>query len=226
MQKVRVARNPGPAGLLVINPKRGKKTMATRKRRRKSTARHSTARRTSNLTHRRRRTRRSNPTVHASSRRRHVTRRSRRHNPSPGGLVTQAAGLALGITAAGLAQGFVPPIGGVSPFAVAGRQAAVGYGLGWAMKKFGFLSKYAGEVQLAGVALGFGTLVNAYLLPTITGFFRPAPKPTDGNGVQGIGVFRPGMQPYGSYAPRGLNGIAPWAQGQQPFGDYAGVAVV
>ena len=221
MKKVRVA-NPGPAGLLVINP-RGRKTMATKRRK---TARHTTARRTSNLsTTRRKKTRRSNPTVFSSSRRRTTTRRrtARRRNPSTGGLISQAAGLAIGITAVGLAQSFVPPIGGVSPFAVAGRQAATGYGLGWAMKKFGFLTKYATDIQLAGVALGVGTLINAFLLPTISGFLRPAPRPAEtGNGVQGIGVYQPGMQAFRGY--RGLNGIATLAPGQQPFNDYVAVA--
>lgn len=221
MQKVRVA-NPGPAGLLVINPKRGNR-MAT-KRRRSATAaskrRKPTARR------------KSNPTHYASTKRRSVATRSRRRsvsrrrNPSTGGLLTQAAGLAAGITVVGLAQSFIPPIDGVSPIMTAARQAATGYLLGEGMQRFGVMRAYAPDVKLAGFALGVGTLINAYFLPTITGFFRPAPRPAEnGNGVQGIGVYRPGMQPYSAYASRGLNGIAAWAPGQQPFGEFAGVAV-
>lgn len=204
--------------------------MATKRRRRSTAKRRTTAaRRTSNttVTHRRRRTRRSNPTVFSSSRRRTTTRRrsvSRRRNPSTGGLLSHAAGLAAGITVVGLAQGFIPPIGGVSPIMVAARQAATGYLIGEGMQRFGVMRAYSSEVKLAGFALGAGTLINAYVLPIVTGFLRPAPK-AESNGVQGIGVYRPGMQPYGAYAPRGLNGIAAWAPGQQPFGDYASVAV-
>lgn len=225
MVKVKVA-NPGPLGLWVVNPSGSTKKMATKRRSRKR----STARRpnvTAAPRRRKRTTRRSNPTVFASSRRRTTPRRrsvSRRRNPSTGGLLSQAAGLAAGITVVGLAQGFIPPIGGVSPIMVAARQAATGYLIGEGMQRFGVLRAYAGEIKLAGFALGAGTLINAYVLPIVTGFLRPAPK-AESNGVQGIGVYRPGMQPYGAYAPRGLNGIAAWAPGQQPFGDYASVAV-
>ena len=220
MKKVRVA-NPGPAGLLVINPKRGK-SMAT-KRRSSATA----------ASKRRKTTRRkkSNPTSYASTKRRSMATRSRRRsvsrrrNPSTGGLFAQAAGLAAGITVVGLAQSFIPPLGGVSPIATAARQAATGYLLGEGMQRFGVMRAYAPDVKLAGFALGVGTLINAYILPTVTGFLRPAPKPENGNGVQGIGSYRPGMQPYSAYASRGLNGIAAWAPGQQPFNEFAGVAV-
>lgn len=216
MQKARVA-NPGPAGLLVINPKRGNK-MAT-KRRRKA-ARPATTPRRKTTTRRR-----SNPTIFSSSRKR-VTRRrrsvARRRNPSTGGLLSQAAGLAAGITAVGLLGSFIPPIGGVSPFAVAGRQAATGWLVGEGMQRFGIMRAYANDVKLAGFALGVGTLINAFILPTVSGFLRPAPRPVEGNGVQGIGVYQPGMQPFRSY--RGLNGLATLAPGQQPFADYVAVA--
>jgi len=215
MQKARVA-NPGPAGLLVINPKRGNK-MAT-KRRRKAARPATTSRRKTTTR------RRSNPTV--SSSRKRVTRRrrsvARRRNPSTGGLLSQAAGLAAGITAVGLLGSFIPPIGGVSPFAVAGRQAATGYLLGEGMQRFGIMRQYASDVKLAGFALGVGTLISAFILPTVSGFLRPAPRPVEGNGVQGIGVYQPGMQPFRSY--RGLNGLATLAPGQQPFADYVAVA--
>lgn len=173
MKTVRVA-NPGPAGLLVINPKRGK-SMAT-KRRRSTTA----------ASKRRKTTRRkTNPTSYASKRR-SIATRSRRRNPSTGSLVSNAIGLAAGITAVGLAQTFVPPIGGVSPFATAGRQAATGYLLGLGMEKLNVMRAYANDVKLAGFALGVGTLINAFILPTISGFLRPAPKAqpaTNGNGA-------------------------------------------
>lgn len=155
--------------------------MATTKRRsrKRSTARRSV----SNAAPRRRRrtTRRSNPTVFSSSRRRATRSRrrsvSRRRNPSTGGLLSQAAGLAAGITVVGLAQGFIPPIGGVSPVMVAARQAATGYLIGEGMQRFGVMRGYASEVKLAGFALGVGTLINAYILPTVSGFIRPTPQP-------------------------------------------------
>ena len=182
MQKARVA-NPGPAGLLVINPKRGNK-MAT-KRRRKA-ARPATTPRRKTTTRRR-----SNPTVFSSSRKRATRRRrsvARRRNPSTGGLLSQAAGLAAGITAVGLIGSFIPPIGGVSPFAVAGRQAATGYLLGEGMQRFGVMRQYASDVKLAGFALGVGTLINAFILPTVSGFLRPAPKAQPAtNGANGMG---------------------------------------
>lgn len=184
MQKARVA-NPGPAGLLVINPKRGK-SMAT-KRRRSTTA----------ATKRRSVTRRkSNPTPYASTKRRSVTRSrrrsvSRRRNPSTGGLLSQAAGLAAGITAVGLLGSFVPPIGGNSPFAVAGRQAGTGWLIGEAMQRFNVMRAYANDMKLAGFALGVGTLINAFILPTVSGFLRPAPKApqpvANGNATNGMG---------------------------------------
>lgn len=218
MQKARIAKNPGPAALLVINP-RGKK-MAT-KRRRKPTARPAESRKTTTT-----RKPRRNPTVNASRKSQAATRRGRvasRRNPSTGGLVSQAAGLAAGITAVGLLQSFVPPIGGISPFAIAGRQAAIGWLAGEGMQRFGVLRAYANDVKLAGFALGVGTLISAFLLPSLSGFLRPAPRPVEnGNGVQGIGVYRPGMQPFSAY--RGLNGIATLAPGQQPFNQYVAVA--
>lgn len=221
MQKVKVA-NPGPAALMVINPKRGK-SMAT-KRRRSTTAatkRRKTARRS------------SNPATYASTKRRSITTRSRRRrsvsrrrNPSTGGLLSQAAGLAAGITVVGLAQSFIPPIGGVSPVMTAARQAATGYLLGEGMQRFGVMRAYASDVKLAGFALGVGTLINAYILPTVTGFLRPAPQasPVDGaaNGVAGIAPIYRGLQPFRMYAPSGLNGIAAIDPTMQPYGEYAG----
>ena len=199
MQKVRVA-NPGPAGLLVINPKRGNRMATIRRRsataaskRRKPTAR-----------------RKANPTHYVSTKRRSVATRSRRRNPSTGGLLTQAAGLAAGITVVGLAQSFIPPIGGVSPIMTAARQAATGYLLGEGMQRFGVMRACAPDVKLAGFALGVGTLINAYFLPTISGFLRPAPKAQANNGMQGIGVV-PSIPPYINAAPvssgSGVNGI-------------------
>lgn len=161
--------------------------MATTKRRRSTTA----------ASKRRKTTRRkTNPTSYASKRRSIATRSrrrsvSRRRNPSTGGLFAQAAGLAAGITVVGLAQSFIPPLGGVSPIATAARQAATGYLLGEGMQRFGVMRAYAPDVKLAGFALGVGTLINAYILPTVSGFLRPAPKAqpaTNGNGASANGM--------------------------------------
>ncbi len=197
MHKARIA-NPGPAALMVINS--GRKTMATKKRR--STKRRTTTARRPNTTaathHKKRRSTRR-PTVHASHHRK-VTRRvnpSRRkryvRNPL-GGLLSKAVGLAGGIAAVGVLQQFVPPIGGASVFAVAGRQAAIGWGAGELMKRFGIFRNYADEVKLAGVALGVGTLINAFLLPTISGFLRPAAPAPKKAGMNDIVTL-----PRGSY---------------------------
>lgn len=201
MVKVKVA-NPGPLGLWVVNPSGSTKKMATKRRSRKR----STARRpnvTAAPRRRKRTTRRSNPTVFASSRRRTTPRRrsvSRRRNPSTGGLLSQAAGLAAGITVVGLAQGVIPPIGGVSPIMVAARQAATGYLIGEGMQRFGVMRAYSSEFKLAGFALGAGTLINAYVLPIVTGFLRPAPQQQQQQANQG-GMADLVTLPAGNYDP-------------------------
>jgi len=105
-------------------------------------------------------------------------------------------GIAAGMAALGLLQAFVPPIGGSSVFVVAARQAALGWGVGYGMKRFGILPGYSDDVKLAGFALGVGTLLNAFVLPTVSGFLRPSPKPaaTNGNGMGDIVTL-----PRGSY---------------------------
>lgn len=223
MQKAKVATNPGPAALLVINP-RGRK-MAT-KRRRSTTAkrRTSTARRRKTTTPR---VYASNPTRRrrASAAPRRARRRSvaRRRNPATGGLIAQAAGLAAGITVVGLAQGFIPPLGGISPIAVAARQGATGWLIGEGMRRFGVMRNYSNDMKLAGLALGAGTLINAYVVPIFSGFLRPrAAVPVEGgNGVQGIAPIYRGFQPYRMYANNGMGGIAMIDPAQQPYGEYA-----
>ena len=204
--------------------------METKRRRRSTTKRRTTAARrnpTATITRRKRRTRRANPTSFASTRRRTSRRRSvnRRRNPSAGGLITQAGALALGMTAVGVVGGFVPPIGGGSPIAVAARQAATGWLVGEGMQRFGVMRAYASDVKIGGAVLGLSTLINYYLLPTISGFFRPAPKavPVDANGnaLAGIAPIYRGMQPYRMYSNNGMGGIAVIDPAQQPYGEYA-----
>ena len=237
MAIARVANPAGPAALWVLNPsKRGKKKMATRKRRtrRRSTARRHASnptihrRRTSLASRRRRvtashRRRASNP-----SRRRHsLVHRRRRRNPSHvgGGLLFTGFKLAAGAALVQVTLGFVPPLGGVSPLADAARTAGVGWLLGMAMRKTGFDSRYADDVTLAGFTLAGGKLISSFILPTIQGFFRkPAPAADQAPaGVNGIGMYRPGLNPYGAYSQRGLNGIGTFQQGQQPFGSFVPV---
>ena len=228
--------NPGPAALWVLNPNKGsRKKMATRKRR---TRRRTTARRHASnpiVRHRRRRTvtasRRRRVTASTHRRRaanpshRRIVHRRRRRNPSHigGDMLTKGLYLAAGAALIQVTLGFVPPIGGISPLADAARTAAVGWGLGLAMRKTGFGAKYADDVTLAGFTLAGGKLISSFILPTIQGFFRPKPPVNaDGSpaGVQGIGMYRPGLNPYGAYQPRGLNGIAVYGQGMNPFGAY------
>ena len=184
MQKVRVA-NPGPAGLLVINPKRGK-SMATKRRRRSATAATTKRRRTTR--------RKSNPTTYASTKRRSITRSrrrsvSRRRNPSTG-MFAEAGTEALILVGLGLLSPLLPPIGGISPLATAGRQAGLGYLLGEAMERFNFGRVYGRSVKKIGLLMGGVTLVNAYIAPMVAGFLRPAPKAqpaTNGNSANGMG---------------------------------------
>lgn len=208
MQKARVA-NPGPAGLLVINPtKRGSK-MATKRRRRSTTKRRTTAARrnpTATITRRKRRTRRSNPGVFASSRRRTTRRRSvgRRRNPATS-LLSKGLVLAGGGAAVQFVQGFIPPIGGSSPLADAGRTAATGYLLGMAMRKTGFGARYADDVQLAGFTVAGAKVIAAFVLPAISGFFRPAPQtqPVNAGGMNDLVTLPAGnYDPYYGSTPR------------------------
>lgn len=200
--------NPGPAALWVLNPnKRGKK-MATKRRR--STKRRTTRRRPTTVAaanpvrRRRRSTTRRRATVHASTghhrRRNPSTRRRRRYARNPAsGVIGKAVGIAGGMAALGLLSSFVPPIGGSSVFVVAARQAALGWGVGYGMKRFGILPAYADDVKLAGIALAAGTLINAYVMPTLSGFLRPAQ-------TKQVAMGNKGMQdivtlPRGSYDP-------------------------
>jgi len=142
--------------------------------------------------------RKTNPMTYASTTKsRRVARRrsiTRRRNPATGSLLTQAAGLAAGITAVGLVQSFLPPIGGSSPVMVAARQAATGYLVGEGMQRFKILPAYATDMKLAGLALGVGTLINAWVLPTISGYLRPAPQAQPvPQGVNGTRYVRNGM---------------------------------
>lgn len=195
MQRVKM-QNPGPASLVLINPKRGK-TMAARKRasttrRRKARVsnpkrRRSTAvvrsRRTASAFRApaRRRAKRRSPLMAVKRRRRGV---SRRRNP-----VSGAIGQAIPLVGASFAITFAAPmvtrlVGGFLPlgqFTQPVVLAGTGYGLGWVAGKLGF-GKYRGPLEIMGVTLGLTALVAPYL----RGFLAPS-QPT-ANGMSGRGM--------------------------------------
>lgn len=196
--------NPGPAALMVINPKRrSKNTMPARKRatRRKARPVHHRA---SNPVRRTRKASTTRVRRHHStaSRRRnplfaHKRRRSVRRNP-----VSGALGQAIPLVAASFAITLVSPmatrlVGGFLPlgqFTQPVVLAGTGYGLGWVAGKLGpTFSKYRGALEIMGVTLGLTALVAPYL----RGLLAPsAPAQAQAQGMNG---FR---------NRRGLNGIA------------------
>lgn len=155
-------------------------------------------------------------------RRRSFSRRRRAHNPT-GGLLTKGLTLAAGAALVQFTLGFVPPIGGVAPWADAARTAAVGWGIGMVMEKTGVGRKYAGDVMLAGFTLAGGKLITSFILPFANRLFRPAPQPPPANGDQaqmaGMAPIYRGMNPYGAYSS--LGGLAVIDPGLQPYGEYA-----
>lgn len=195
MQRVKM-QNPGPASLVLINPKRGK-SMAARKRasttRRKTASRANPKRRRSTAVVRSRRTtsafrapaKRRNPLM-AVKRRRGV---SRRRNPVSGaiGQAIPLVGASFAITFAapfvtGIAGRFLPLGQFTQPVVLAGT----GYGLSWIAGKLGpTFSKYRGALEIMGVTLGLTALVAPYL----RGFLAPS-QPAQGmagrNGMRGI----------------------------------------
>lgn len=137
-------------------------------------------------------------------------------------------GFVLAAAAAGIQTGlmFVPPIGGVSAVADAGRTLAFGYLLGVIMRRTGILSQYADEVQLAGATLAGGKVITAFILPWIGRLTNraaaPAAMPANNSGTSGIGLYAPGMVPYKRYmAPNaGMNGIGLYHEGMVPYSDF------
>ncbi|MDE2019803.1 MAG: hypothetical protein KGJ13_05675 [Patescibacteria group bacterium] len=174
---------------------------------------------------------RSHATHHARRRNPLFTRKRRsvRHRNPIGG----ALGQAIPLVGASFAITFVAPIatrlvGGFLPLGQFTQPAVLtgtGYGLGWIAGKLGF-GKYKGPLEIMGVTLGLTALVAPYL----RGLMAPsAPAPPQGaaparTGVNGIGAYRPGMQPFRAYQQKGLSGIGTYQPGQQPFGQYALVA--
>lgn len=198
--------NPGPASLLVVNPTGGKM------RKRKSTTTSRTAKRA----------RRSNPYGTMSKRRPTRRRSMRRRNPGGGfGLLAQGLTLAGGGALTQFVTAMVPAIGGPGPMADAARTAGVAYLLGMLASRLGPLSRFSKEITLGGMAVAGGKVINSFILPTAQSVFLPrSAEPAPANGVKGIGIGYPGLNPYRAYSS-GMNGIGVQIPGQFPFGDYA-----
>lgn len=190
MQRVKM-QNPGPASLVLVNPKRGKTMAAFRKRA-------STTRRRKAVNPKRRRStavvrsRRTTSAFRAPAKRNPlmaVKRRgvSRRRNPVSGaiGQAIPLVGASFAITFAapfvtGIAGRFLPLGQFTQPVVLAGT----GYGLSWLAGKLGF-AKYRGPLEIMGVTLGLTALVAPYL----RGFLapsQPAANGMSGRGMRGI----------------------------------------
>ena len=224
MQRVKM-QNPGPASLVLINPKRGK-SMAARKRR-ASTRRgrgpgvkvNPKRRRSTAVVRSRRTTSAFRAPAKRGAKRRNplmaVKRRgvSRRRNP-----VSGAIGQAIPLVGASFAITFAAPIvtrfvGGFLPlgqFTNPVVLAGTGYGLGWIAGKLGF-GKYRGPFEIMGVTLGLTALVAPYL----RGFLapsQPAANGMSGRGMRGIAAV-PSVPPQiqaarAQAAGSGMKGIA------------------
>lgn len=198
--------NPGPASLLIVNPTGGK-TM--RKRKATTTSRKP----------------RRNPyssTMPRHSRRSVMARRSRRRNPSGGfGLLTKGLTLAGGGALTQFVTTMVPAIGGPGALADAARTAGVAYLLGMLTSKIGPLSRFSQDITLGGMAVAGGKVINSFILPTAQSVFLPRPsEAAPANGVKGIGIAYPGLNPYRAYSS-GMQGIGIQTPGMIPYGAYA-----
>ena len=197
--------NPGPASLLIVNPTGGK-TM----RKRKTTTTRRKARR--------------NPysSTMPRHRRHNVTaRRSRRRNPAGFGLLTKGLTLAGGGALTQFVTTMVPAIGGPGALADAARTAGVAYLLGMLTSKIGPLSRFSQDITLGGMAVAGGKVINSFILPTAQSVFLPRPaEAAPANGVKGIGIAYPGLNPYRAYSG-GMQGIGIQTPGMIPYGAYA-----
>lgn len=197
--------NPGPASLLIVNPTGGK-TM----RKRKTTIR---------------RMARRNPysSTTMPRRRRHnvMARRSRRRNPGGFGLLTKGLTLAGGGALTQFVTTMVPAIGGPGALADAARTAGVAYLLGMLTSKIGPLSRFSQDITLGGMAVAGGKVINSFILPTAQSVFLPrSAEAAPANGVKGIGIAYPGLNPYRAYSS-GMQGIGIQTPGMIPYGAYA-----
>lgn len=168
-----------PSGLLIVNPSKGRTMRKTRSRTRKP---HTTAKRRSN---------KSRAIVRSHRGVAHYRARSRRRRPNPGlggGVISEALTLAGAGALTQFIVSLIPPIGGSSAQADAGRTAGVAYLLGLLAQKIGF-GRYARLITLGGMAVAGGKMINSFLLPAATSVFQPKPKATtNGNTAAANGV--------------------------------------
>jgi hypothetical protein len=197
--------NPGPAALMVVNPKGGG---SMRKK-------HSTRRGTRRKLNPGRGTRRFMGSRAATRLSRSM--RARRNPQFNLGLIREGLTLAAGGGLTQFVTGMVPPLGGVSPLADAARTAGVAYLLGMVAEKFG-MGRFSREITLGGMAVAGAKVINSFVVPSISQVFSPREMPASAAGVKGIAMQTPGMFPYGL---NGLNGIAVQTPGAIPFADYA-----
>lgn len=155
-------------------------------------------------------------------RRHNVTaRRSRQRNPAGFGLLTKGLTLAGGGALTQFVTTMVPAIGGPGALADAARTAGVAYLLGMLTSKIGPLSRFSQDITLGGMAVAGGKVINSFILPTAQSVFLPRPsEAAPANGVKGIGIAYPGLNPYRAYSG-GMQGIGIQTPGMIPYGAYA-----
>lgn len=176
---LRKVANPGPSVLALVNPRKRRSKMATRKR--KSSVRRRRSANPINPTRRRKLSTRRRPrrsSIFASSRRRNPVRRRRiggrrRRNPIlGGGVLGEAVNFSIAGFAIGAAQPIVAPLIArflpLGNFTVPVSSAATGYLLGWlAGKGPAFTRSLARPLQVMGIAVGVtalaGPLVRQWL---------------------------------------------------------------
>lgn len=197
--------NPGPASLLIVNPTGGK----TMRKRKTTTSRKA------------RRNPYSSTTMPRRRRHNEMARRSRRRNPGGFGLLTKGLTLAGGGALTQFVTTMVPAIGGPGALADAARTAGVAYLLGMLTSKIGPLSRFSQDITLGGMAVAGGKVINSFILPTAQSVFLPRPsEAAPANGVKGIGISYPGLNPYRAYSG-GMQGIGIQTPGMIPYGAYA-----
>jgi len=115
----------------------------------------------------------------------------------------------------------VPAIGGPGALADAARTAGVAYLLGMLTSKIGPLSRFSQDITLGGMSIAGGKVINSFMLTTAQSVFLPRPaEAAQTNGVKGIGIAYPGLNPYRAYSG-GMQGIGIQTPGMIPYGAYA-----
>lgn len=206
--------NPAPSVLALVNPRRRKTKMATRKRKRSTKRRTVRARAHNpvNPTRRRRRSstrRRHGVTVHArrrnpinpTRRRRRIGRRRHHRNPFGGSgevIDFAGAGIALGLFQPFVARFAGPYAGALGQFGGPALTALSGWGLSKIFEMFGFTRRFAKPARILGYSTAVIQIVQPLVSRALAGVGAPANPMMSGwgNGAQsgwrrpmrGIGV--------------------------------------